>query len=628
MSQPISSRFSWLHIGKNIGSNINTLLKVIRHMLNRLFTSITSPVTSLYLIGLMCCLPFTVAYHHLPIAAFYGEWLSAALGVLAMLTLLGKGFWQHFKLPQISLVFLGLASIIGMQWMLGMLHSSQYALLVLSYLAWGFVLVILGSYLRQALGWEKIALTLAWFIVLGGALNVVFVGLQLALKSGVALSFMPKLPGYGALAQVNNFADYMALATASLMYLYAKGRVTLKPFLVGLVLFITMLAFSGSRSAWLYLGAITLLAIGLQIKAIKQRTGSPHIRSLLRMSLLLLPLFAVIQLLLHNIVPDSLISLPAEELMEGLNDKTASLRLQIWQTSWHLFTQNPWLGIGAGQMRWQSFLLLDTPNINATKMILEHSHNLFIHLLTEMGVAAALFVLIGLVAWARSFKWRELDLEAWWLIALLAIIGIHSMLEYPLWYTYFLGVFAFLLGAGEEKITQLKLPQAGQAAVLATTGIFMLISIVNLSTLLIANNKLEANVMNALKGNASGLALDNYLNDMTWVHNNSLLAPYAELLLARSLKANSQHLTDQLSLSQSAMRFSPMRKIAYKNVLLHKLNQDQPSAVKQLNRTLIAYPGKFKNELEALPMKYWQDYLDVLSEARPIPIKKPSVTAP
>ena len=628
MSQPISSRFSWLHIGKNIGSNINTLLKVIRHMLNRLTTSITSPVTSLYLIGLMFCLPFTVAYHHLPIAAFYGEWLSAALGVLAMLTLLGKGFWQHFKLPQISLVFLGLASIIGMQWMLGMLHSPQYALLVLSYLAWSFVLVVLGSYLRQALGWEKIALTLAWFIVLGGALNVVFVGLQLALKSGVALSFMPKLPGYGALAQVNNFADYMALATASLIYLYAKGRVTLKPFLVGLVLFITMLAFSGSRSAWLYLGAITLLAIGLQIKAIKQRTGSPHIRSLLRMSLLLLPLFAVIQLLLHNIVPDSLISLPAEELMEGLNDKTASLRLQIWQTSWHLFTQNPWLGIGAGQMRWQSFLLLDTPNINATKMILEHSHNLFIHLLTEMGVAAALFVLIGLVAWARSFKWREPNLETWWLIALLAIIGIHSMLEYPLWYTYFLGVFAFLLGAGEEKITQLKLPQAGQAAVLATAGIFMLISIVNLSTMLIANAKVEKWLMQAVLKGIPAKEQPQYIEDLTWVRNYSLLAPYAEVAYATTMKVNLDSVAEQLWVNESAMKITLSKGLAYKHVLLLKLNGNQDAAVLQLRRAFSVYPSKYTTVLERFPMEYWQDFLEVLSEARPIPIKKPSVTAP
>ena len=254
-------------------------------MFSRFAQVATAPKTSLLMVGLLFCLPFTVAYHHLPIAAFYGEWLAAALGVAAMLALMSKNFWQEVKLPQISLVFLGLAAILNMQWMLNMLHSPQYALLILSYLAWAFVLVVLGSYLRQQLGWEKLATTLSWFMVLGGVANVIFVGLQIALKSKVDLPFMPKLTSYGALSQANNFADYMALATTSLMYLYAKKQLQLKWFAVGLVLFISLLAFSGSRSSWLYLGFITLLAIALQIKSIKQLNGSPNIRSLLRVSL-------------------------------------------------------------------------------------------------------------------------------------------------------------------------------------------------------------------------------------------------------------------------------------------------------------------------------------------------------
>ena len=239
-------------------------------MFSRFAQFFTNPSTSLFFIGLLFCLPFTVAYHHLPIAAFYGEWLAAALGVAAMLALMSKNFWQEVKLPQISLVFLGLAAILNMQWMLNMLHSPQYALLIHSYLAWAFLLVVLGSYLRQTLGWEKLATTLSWFMVLGGIANIIFVGLQIALKSKVDLPFMPKFTSYGALSQANNFADYMALATASLMYLYAKKQLQLKWFAVGLVLFISLLAFSGSRSSWLYLGFITLLSIALQIKAIKQ----------------------------------------------------------------------------------------------------------------------------------------------------------------------------------------------------------------------------------------------------------------------------------------------------------------------------------------------------------------------
>ncbi|MDO9365571.1 MAG: hypothetical protein Q7T58_04385, partial [Methylotenera sp.] len=131
-------------------------------------------------IGLMFLLPFVVLYHRLPIPSFYGEWIAATLGLAAMLPLLHKASWQSFQVPKIALIFLGLAAIISMQWMLGMLHSNQYALLILSYVVWAFFLVILGGYLRRELGWEKVAITLAWFIVIGGLINVGIVGLQYA----------------------------------------------------------------------------------------------------------------------------------------------------------------------------------------------------------------------------------------------------------------------------------------------------------------------------------------------------------------------------------------------------------------------------------------------------------------
>lgn len=191
-----------------------------------------------------------------------------------MLPLIKKASWQPLQIPQIALIFPGLVAILAMQWMLGMLHSHQYALLVLSYLTWAFFLVVLGSYLRRELGWEKIATTLSWFLLIGGLINAGIVALQYAIQSGLTNSFMPKLNGYGAVSQVNHFADYVALATASLIYLYAKGRFGLKVFAVGLALFLAMLAFSGSRSSWLYLTAFTVLAVGLQVNAMRKRTGS------------------------------------------------------------------------------------------------------------------------------------------------------------------------------------------------------------------------------------------------------------------------------------------------------------------------------------------------------------------
>jgi O-antigen ligase len=150
----------------------------------------------------------------------------------------------------------------------------------------------------------------------------------------------------------------------------------------------------------------------------------------------------------NYVAPDGLFNLTTDRIVNGINIDTPSARLQIWYDSLRLFWQSPWLGIGAGKMNAESFLLLDTPSAMAYKSIFEHAHNLFLHLLTEMGIGAFLITLTCMAIWFRRFKWYDLNLETWWLITLLTILGIHSMLEYPLWYAYFLGVASILLGAG------------------------------------------------------------------------------------------------------------------------------------------------------------------------------------
>ena len=603
-------------------------------MLKRYLCAITSPNVSLWLVGLMFLLPFVTMYHQQPIPSFYSEWVAATLGVMAMLTLLRKGAWSSIHIPQIAMTFLGLAAILGMQWLLGMLHSTQYALLVLSYLAWGFLLMVLGSYLRRELGWEKLATTLAWCLVVAGLINAGFVLLQYAARAGLAIFYLPELSSYGAISQANHFADFSALATASLIYLYAKGRFSLKSFSITLVLFLGMLAFSGARSTWLYLTAYTILAIVMQVNAMRQHTGSTAMRSLLRASLFLLPTFALIQLVIYAL-PGTLATLPAERLMaEVANAGSASARMHIWYDSWRLFLLSPWLGIGAGTMREQSFLLLDHPAAFGAKQVFEHEHNLFVHLLAEMGVGALLITLVGLVAWVRGFEWRKLSrglgLETWWLIALLAVLGIHSMLEDPLWYAYFLGIAAVLFGAGDEKFVNARLPNKianqlpqGIGKILTRSALvaMLVLGVANLSTMLIANAKLETWLPSAIKDEVSAQRQPQFFEALHWVHSHSLLAPYAELMYATSLVIDPSQINDKLWLSNSAMRFMPLRNIAYRHVLLLKLQGNHAAAVKQLNRTLIAYRGKFTKELEAMPFKYWQDYLDVLSEARPMPIK-------
>ncbi|MEQ1597811.1 MAG: Wzy polymerase domain-containing protein [Methylotenera sp.] len=583
-------------------------------MLKRICANRTFNI-SLIFVGLMFLLPFVNLRHQLPISSFYAEWLAATLGLAAAFPLLRTTSWQNIQIPKISLVFLGLTVILITQWTLGMLHSTQYALIVLSYFTWASLLVVLGNYLRRKLGWERLVTTLAWYLVLAGIINVGIAVLQFVTKTGGVIPFLPNLPSYGALSQPNHFANFTALAIASLIYLYAKARFSLSFFILILICFLIMLSLSGSRSAWLYLTALTFFAAALHINALKRNTYSTEIRHTFRMSLLLIPAFILVQLFIYYVVPNELVNLPTERLADSANVNTASARLQIWYDSLRLFSQSPWLGIGAGTTRAESFLLLDNPSVMGFNHVFEHAHNLFLHLLAEMGIGAFLIVLIGLLEWIRAFKWRELGLETWWLISLLAVLGIHSMLEYPLWFTYFLGIAAVLLGAGDENLVTINLPKITSKLsykfIRLSLVVVLLLGVVNLCTLLIANVKLENWIHKFAFENV------NEQVQLDWANQHSLLSPYADLLSTISMTVNPSEIDNQVQLSQSVMHFKPLRKIAYQHALLLRLQGDHTGAKEQLNRALIAYPENFKGVLETMPLKYRQDYLDILSEARP-----------
>lgn len=584
---------------------------------------------SLALLGLMFIVPFICMHHEQPMTAFYAEWLAGALGFIATFPLLVSAYWKtsqsslnntslinpvllksSFKIPQISLIFLGLGVIVCVQWMLGMLQSNQYALLILSYFIWGFLLMLLGRYLRQAFGLEKLATLLAWSLVIAGLINVGIVVLQFVVRTGGVIPFLPNLNSFGAISQANHFADFCALAIASLIYLYAKARLSFSFFNLVLILFMMMLSFSGSRSAWLYLIALTVLIAAMHTFAIKQNRKSETTTNAFKAGLFLLPLFIAVQFFIYFVIPSEYIKLPTERLLDGMAAQTASARLQFWYDSWRLFLQSPWLGVGVGKLKASTFLLLDTPTAMASKKVFEHAHNLFLHILAEMGVVGFLIVLVGLFSWIKSFKWRDLNLETWWLISLLAILSIHSMLEYPLWYTFFLGIAAVLLGAGDEKFITVNTSK--NTIKFMRTGLIAIciLGAINIGTLLIANVKLESWIQ---KFSYKDI---NDLTELNWVKRYSLLTPYSELMRAGLNNIDPKLIDEQFLFNKSVMNFRPMKTIAYQQALLLELKGQHEDAVMQLNRTLIAFPNTFKKFLENPELKYRQEYLNLYAETQ------------
>ena len=108
-------------------------------------------------------------------------------------------------------------------------------------------------------------------------------------------------------------------------------------------------------------------------------------------------------------------------------------RLTLWSNVVHLVHLKPWLGWGWGNLDFAHFMTLyEGPRFCD---ILDNAHNLPLHLAVELGMpVAALACGFGIWLVVRSRPWRELNPSRQMAWAVMSLILLHSMLEYPLWY--------------------------------------------------------------------------------------------------------------------------------------------------------------------------------------------------
>ena len=108
-------------------------------------------------------------------------------------------------------------------------------------------------------------------------------------------------------------------------------------------------------------------------------------------------------------------------------------RVTLWTNMLHLIGEKPWLGWGWGELDYAHYTTI-FPGERFC-VLLDNAHNLPLHLAVELGLPVAL-ALCALVLWSvwRFKPWRETDPGRQLAWGVLALIGMHSMLEFPLWY--------------------------------------------------------------------------------------------------------------------------------------------------------------------------------------------------
>lgn len=108
-------------------------------------------------------------------------------------------------------------------------------------------------------------------------------------------------------------------------------------------------------------------------------------------------------------------------------------RRVLWANVLHLIAQKPWAGWGWGELDYAHYIT-QFPGERFCAL-LDNAHNLPLHLAVELGVPVALTVCGALVVWVlREKPWRETDPARQLAWGILVLVGLHSLLEFPLWY--------------------------------------------------------------------------------------------------------------------------------------------------------------------------------------------------
>ncbi len=127
-------------------------------------------------------------------------------------------------------------------------------------------------------------------------------------------------------------------------------------------------------------------------------------------------------------------------------------RRVLWANVLALVAQHPWLGWGWGETDYAHFMT-GYSSLRFCDM-LDNAHDFPLHLALEFGVPFALAVMALLSVWVlRRTPWREKSVWRVMAWCLLVVLGLHSLLEYPLWYGPFqmtLGLAIGLLWAGPD----------------------------------------------------------------------------------------------------------------------------------------------------------------------------------
>jgi O-antigen ligase len=400
----------------------------------------TAADAALFSLVIAAALPPLLAFNQTPAATLYNQLLAlASWGAALVLWAYSTPGWRAgLKSPAaLAMALLLVAPLSSVAWRALPLSLGLGATAIIGA---GLAVLLLAQGLSRAAR-HTAAEALCWGLLIAGLLSVAVSLVQVfapqwadgdvIARSGIAGRAV------GNLRQPNHLASLMMWAAVAAVFVTERRgwRWLLAPLLFACVFTVVL---SASRTGFIGIG---MLAVWGLIDRKLSRSA--------RLALLATPLMLGVSwwLMAQWAAAGEHAFGAASRLSEGAGSPS---RLAILRDAWALTVANPLLGVGWGEFNFAWSL---TPFPSRPIAFFDHTHNLPSQLAVELGLPWAAAVL-GLLGWALWKAWRgatrsgddgDAPLRRAALMVVLTI-ALHSLLEYPLWYAYFLLPACFAFG--------------------------------------------------------------------------------------------------------------------------------------------------------------------------------------
>jgi O-antigen ligase len=548
---------------------------------------------SLVLLACALILPYAVVNHTYPIPTFYAEFTALTLYVLTSAAVVLLVWTERsratFESPAVALVPLLFGLLLIAQTFVLPVAQPSMNWLGAGYLLAAFMATHTGYAFSRVKLTETVLRWAAAALIVGGLFAVFCQVIQLfhletkVTPLVVAYNITVDRRPFGNMAQANHLATYIAFAMAGAMFLVQTRRLPVIVWTLLSVIYSTGLALTVSRGPWLQMGVIVVAGFWMAFAEIRRNPALRRSNREWLVPIALGVLFFAMNAVVRwaNVRYQLDLDVSAADRFKDAGQ--IAPRLALWKYGWTMFKTHPLLGVGWGEFpRYQYDFVRTLGGVE----IANNSHDIFLDLLGKTGLIGVAIVLLGLVAWLVRVVRAPHTAARVFGIALIGVLVMHALVEYPQQYMFFLLPAMFVFGLLETRSLRL-LPSR------VSFGVYVVVVFGGLAALYpICRDYNRAEVLYY-----GARPAEQYAEDPSF-----LFRAWGEYGMATLLPMNAMDLDHKLAMHKQALALLPGETVLRRYAVLQALSGDTNAAFDTVARLKI-----FAEELHDWPSQ--QGYL-------------------